>query len=351
MVKTLRTGFLWLILATSLATLCGCETLGYYRQAVSGHLALLNGSKAIQRYLDSPETPADLKSQLSKVIELRRFAEQELLLPVNKQYSRYVSLERKYVVWNIFATPELSLEAKHWCYPVIGCAGYRGYYKEDAARRHADKLQAGGYDVYVAGVAAYSTLGWFKDPVLSSFIYRSDAELANLLFHELAHQLLYVKGDTVFNESFATVVAKEGVKRWMLKRNNPSAYQAFLGDQSKQQAFVDLVTAQRQKLELLYASELPDNEKRERKASMIAQLKENYRQLKMSWGGQSDYDHWFSKDINNAQLNTVATYFDLVPALTALLEERGGELGHFYKICRNLAAKSKVDRDKFLAQR
>ena len=266
----------WLFILLLVLGLSGCETLSYYGQAVDGHLRLLRQSKEVSHYIASVDTPTQLKIQLKKVMQLRVFAEEQLLLPVNKQYSRYVSLDRKYVVWNVFATPEFSLQPKTWCYPIAGCTNYRGYYAEQNARKYAAKLVAQGYDVYVAGIAAYSTLGWFRDPILSSFIQRSDAELANLLFHELSHQLLYVKDDTVFNESFATVVAQEGVKRWLQQQNNPTAYQDFLEDQRQQREFIDLVISYQKKLATLYASSAIDSDKPIRKATLIAQLKQDY---------------------------------------------------------------------------
>ncbi|MCB1662454.1 MAG: aminopeptidase [Pseudomonadales bacterium] len=327
----------WLFILLLVLGLSGCETLSYYGQAVDGHLRLLRQSKEVSHYIASVDTPTQLKIQLKKVMQLRVFAEEQLLLPVNKQYSRYVSLDRKYVVWNVFATPEFSLQPKTWCYPIAGCTNYRGYYAEQNARKYAAKLVAQGYDVYVAGIAAYSTLGWFRDPILSSFIQRSDAELANLLFHELSHQLLYVKDDTVFNESFATVVAQEGVKRWLQQQNNPTAYQDFLEDQRQQREFIDLVISYQKKLATLYASSAIDSDKRIRKATLIAQLKQDYLALKTSWDGQSDYDHWFHQEINNAQLSTVSTYFDLVPELTALLSENDDDLARFYAASRALA--------------
>lgn len=328
-----------LLLLFLFTSLSGCETLGYYRQAISGHLSLLNQSKAVSHYLASTTTPAPLKAQLKKVVALRSFAEKELLLPVKKQYSRYVSLDRKYVVWNVFAAPEFSLEPKIWCYPIAGCASYRGYFAEKNAQKFAQKLATQGFDVYVAGIDAYSTLGWFKDPILSSFIDRSDVDLANLIFHELAHQRLYIKNDTVFNESFATVVAQEGVKRWLQQENNPSAYQSFLDDQKKQQDFINLVIRYQQKLVTLYHSTLKDSEKRTQKAALITQLKSQHQELKMNWGGYSDYDPWFHQAINNAQLSTVSTYFDLVPELSALLVQQNNNLANFYQAARILAKK------------
>lgn len=337
----------WL-LPLMLLILTGCESLGYYHQAITGHLSLISQRKPISHFLRSPETSAELQKQLQKVMAIRTFAEQQLGLPVNNQYSSYVALKRDYVVWNVFAAPELSLSAKTWCYPIVGCANYRGYYDKKDAEKYASRLQRQKYDVYVAGIAAYSTLGWFKDPVLSSFINRSDAELANLLFHELAHQVVYIKNDTVFNESFATLVAREGVRRWMQARQAPEAYQRFIADQQRQQQFINLVSEYRQQLQTIYDSSLEEDQKRTQKAQLIARLRTAHGHLKQQWGGQSDYDHWINRDINNAQLNTVATYFELVPAFESLLEQQEGNLEKFYSACKALAVKNEAERQKLI---
>lgn len=331
-------------LAALFITLPSCSTLGYYQQALSGHLSLSSKRQSIEKHLANPNTPARLRQQLEKVAALRHFAEKQLHLPVKGQYSSYADLERRYVVWNVFAAPEFSLHPKSWCYPIIGCASYRGYYSEQDAQQYAAKLRTQGMDVYVAGIVAYSTLGWFKDPVLNTFIYRSDARLANLIFHELAHLQLHIKDDTLFNESFATVVAREGVKRWLLSQNNPAAYQVFLLDQQREQAFVELVLSYRQQLATLYASDREDDQKRIEKAHITNALRHAHQQLKTDWGGQSDYDDWFKKDLNNAQLNTVATYHDLVPALETILAQSQYDLEAFYLACQQLSALDSTER-------
>ena len=333
-----------LILVLSAALLSGCESFNYYRQAASGHLSILAKKVPISEYVSAKDTSPALKSQLNKVLALRRFAEQELALPVKGQYSSYAELNRRYVVWNVFAAPALSTEAKQWCYPVIGCASYRGYYSKVNAQNYAQKLSSQNLDVYLAGVTAYSTLGWFNDPVLNTFIQRSDAELANLIFHELAHQVLYAKGDTVFNESFATVVAKEGVKRWLQHQNNLAAYQRFIQDQERHDQFIALVISHRDKLQTLYDTVASDEQKKQGKTDILLALKNQHQRLKQSWGGRSDYDRWFSHDINNAQLNTVAAYNDLVPAFEALLVQSHDNLEDFFAHCKQLASMSHEKR-------
>lgn len=331
----------WVLLLSITAS--GCSTLSYYQQAISGHLSLNSQRQSIERLLNSPETPDRLRQQLIKVNSLTAFAREQLDLPPQGAYSSYADLQRRYVVWNVFAAPELSLQSKAWCYPFAGCANYRGYYSEEIARQYARQLKEQGLDVYVAGITAYSTLGWFNDPVLNTFIYRSDAQLANLIFHELAHQKLYSKGDTHFNESFATVVAREGVKRWLQYRHDPGAYQGFLEEEAKQQQFVELVLEHRNRLANIYESCLNSKQKRQQKQQIIEQLRNAHQHLKTQWGGQSLYDAWFTDELNNAQLNTVATYFDLVPQLEALLAANGFSLPAFYQASRQFIAQRKND--------
>jgi len=330
----LRSRFILLLAVTLLA---GCESFNYYHQAASGHLSILAKKKPISEYITAQDTSPALKGQLNKVLALRRFADQQLALPVKGQYSSYAELNRRYVVWNVFAAPALSTQARQWCYPVIGCASYRGYYSRTNAQTYAEKLSSQGLDVYLAGVTAYSTLGWFNDPVLNTFIQRSDAELANLIFHELAHQVLYAKGDTVFNESFATVVAKEGVKRWLQHQNNLAAYHRFIQYQERHDQFIALVISHRDKLQTLYDTDANDGQKKQGKTGILLALKDQHRKLKQSWGGRSDYDRWFNHDLNNAQLNTVAAYNELVPAFEALLAQYNGDLTTFYTHAKRLA--------------
>ncbi len=337
-----------LLIILAIIFLPACASLQYYNQAITGHLGVLAKQKPIASYIDSSDTSTELRQQLEKVVTLRTFAAEQLYMPVERQYSSYADLNRRYVVWNVFAAPSLSTQAKSWCYPVIGCADYRGYYDKKNAQAYAQRLANDGFDVYVAGVTAYSTLGWFNDPVLNTFINRSDAELANLIFHEFAHQLLYAKGDTVFNESFATVVAREGVRRWMQQHGNTKAYQRFLQDQSRRQQFVDLVIMFRDKLQTLYDRDISDEHKHKEKARILGALRNRHQLLKASWGGRSDYDQWFEHNINNAQLNTVAAYNELVPAFEALLDHYQGNLGEFYAHCKQLALMDLEKRKQIL---
>ena len=328
--------------------LAGCDSLLYYSQAASGQLAILNARQPIEQVIDDPATPAELKVKLELVLELRAFARSELLLPVEGQYSHYVDLRRGSVVWNVFAAPEFSLESRTWCYPIAGCSAYRGYFKEQGAREYAAELAGQGYDTYVGGVAAYSTLGWLDDPVLNTFVFREDAQLADLIFHELAHKLLYVPGDTLFNESFATTVAREGVRRWMLRRDDPERYTQYLEGRAQQTAFVQLLGRHRDQLATVYDSTAGEVELRRMKVAQFDQLREDYAALWLQWEGSQSYSAWMAAPINNAKLNSVALYFDLVPALQALLAEEEQQLPGFYRRCRALEDLSPEQRRREL---
>ena len=278
------------------------------------------------------------------VLNLRAFAENELHLPVENQYLGFVDLNRPYVIWNIYAAPEFSFSSKTWCYPVVGCAAYRGYFSEPIARRYADRLEKEGYDVYVAGVTAYSTLGWFDDPVFSTTIDLSETRLVALIFHELAHRILYVKDDTTFNESFATAVATEGLRRWMASRRNNGAYLQYLQEFERHHRFNRLLIEYRKKLDLLYQQDMTLEEKRHKKAVIIKKLKDAYMQLKQDRQGYDGYDEWFAQPINNAKLNTISIYNDLVPGFLNLLQHTGGDLPLFYEACRKLANYPRQER-------
>jgi predicted aminopeptidase len=324
--------------------LAGCESLGYYSQAASGQLSMLNDRQPIERLIEDPTTPVDLRTQLQLVLELRAFAQSELMLPVEGQYSHYVNLERDHVVWNVFAAPELSLEPKTWCYPFAGCSAYRGYFSQQKAREYAVALADQGYDTYVGGVAAYSTLGWLNDPVLNTFVYWEESQLADLIFHELAHQLLYVPGDTLFNESFATTVAMEGVQRWMQKRNNTEQYEKYLEGRAQQEDFIHMLGRYRERLVRVYQAPSGDDEKRRRKEEQIGLLREDYTSLQQQWGDAQAYSAWMAAPINNAKLNSVALYFELVPALERLLAKENYQLPDFYERCVQLADLSPEER-------
>jgi predicted aminopeptidase len=350
----MQAGLKALVAALLALLLTGCDSLSYYRQAIVGQLSLLQQRQDIATVLQDPALPAPTRHQLALVLELRQFADQQLHLPANKHYSTYVDLHREFVVWNVFAAPEFSLTPEQWCYPVAGCAGYRGYFAESDAKEFAARLQQQGFDTYVGGVSAYSTLGWFNDPVPSSMLRRDDAQLAGTLFHELAHQLLYVSGDTAFNESFATLVEQEGQQRWLHTVPDASGQQqtlaAVLASRQQQQQFVALVLQTAGELSRLYQQKLPVADMRSRKAEIQTALRRQYQELKLAWNGYNGYDRWFAADLNNAQLATVTTYNQWVPALQELLRRQNGDLPRFYEAARQLSRLSSTERERQLRE-
>ncbi|BCR05580.1 aminopeptidase [Desulfuromonas versatilis] len=314
----------------SLAGLASCSNFDYYAQCVSGHVDVMRRCRPIPQVIEDPDTRPELKKQLQTILEIRDFASRELRLPENGSYRSYADLERPYVVWNVVAAPEFSLEPLQWCFPVAGCVAYRGYFKREEAERFADGLRAAGHDVTVYGVAAYSTLNWFDDPVLNTFCNRPEPNLAGLIFHELAHQRLYVKGDSGFNEAFAKTVELEGVARWLASRGEGEGHGAYLAEFHREEQFIETVLEYREKLKELYARPLPFQQKRARKQEIYDEMRSAYDQLKSSWGGSHGYDRWFGEGLNNARLVSISTYRVLVPAFRELLGRAGGDLEAFY---------------------
>jgi predicted aminopeptidase len=321
--------------------LTGC----YLMQAAGGQMAIAAKREPIAQVLSDAKTPPELRTRLEYVAAARDFASRELGLPDNDSYRSYADLGRPYVVWNVFATPEFSVTPRRWCFPIAGCVVYRGYFKEEGAQRYARKLRRRGDDVAVGGVAAYSTLGHFKDPVLSSMLGWSDAQLAATLFHELAHQVVYVPGDSEFNESFATVVEEAGLERWLATRHRTEDLAVWQQQRERQADFISLLLKARDKLRTLYASVLPDDEKRSRKQYEFGELKLDYAQLRQQqWNGYSGYDRWFDRTLTNAHLVSAATYYGCVPGLRRVLSEADGDLPRFYDAVRQLARKDKAAR-------
>lgn len=337
-----------LLLAAS--SLSGCSSIEYYAQAVSGQIEVMWLSAPIEERLQTSGTPPSLSEKLRRVLVIRDFASRELALPDNDSYRRYADLGRPFVLWNVFAAPEFSVTPIQSCFPVAGCVSYRGFYSEEAAHKHAGALAKEGDDVYVGGVSAYSTLGWFSDPVLSTFINYPEPEIARVVFHELAHQEVYVKGDTVFNESFAVAVEEEGLRRW-LEREGTSAQRAAYADSRRRQAeFAALVLQYRKRLADFYAEPLSTGEKREGKRRLFAEMSDDYAALKASWGGFTGFDRLIARGLNNAFLVSIASYTELLPAFRALLAQSKGDLPAFYRAARELAKLDKRDRDARLAE-
>lgn len=329
--------------------LISCETVGYYSQAARGQLTIVFGREDIQRLIEQPDLSDELAGKFARVMDIREFAEHELGLPVGENYSTYVDIEREHVVWNVFAAPEFSVDPVNWCYPVAGCVAYRGYFTEQSALGYAAKLEEDGFDVYTGGVDAYSTLGWFEDSLLSTVLNRVDYQLAGLIFHELAHQLVYLSGDTTFNESFATAVEREGVRRWLTKSNEVSNIDAALLDYDRQQQFVDLVTDYRDRFELLYQQDVVESSMRSQKMELQQSMREEYAALKQQWQGYEGYDGWFSRSLNNAQLSTVASYNDLLPFFAVVFDRSNQDFPAFYAEVGRIADLPERERDELVA--
>ena len=352
-----------LFFALGVLTFCsGCSDLGYYWQAASGHLELLNRKQDIQELLDSPHTPAELKRKLKLVKSVRKFAIQQLAIPENEGYSGYVEMDRPYVTMVVTAAPELELNARKWCYWFIGCQEYRGYFDEEQARAYAEDLRRQELDVSVSQITAYSTLGWlnkswmpdyFSDPVLSTFLRRNDAELITVLIHEMAHQVVYVSNDTSFNESFAVFVEQEGLRQFLgyaddraiLDDDRTELYQWYLTARKDRHLFRHLINSTFEEMEKLFSSELANAEKLRKKQQLFDDLRENYLTHKNEFRVLS-YDNWFKQDLNNTHLLGVKRYHSKVDKFERLFNQQGKDWGKFFQAVRELAEASLKERNR-----
>lgn len=340
-----------LILATTLCLLAGgCTNIAYYAQAVEGQIRLMASTRPIPEVVVDAATDPGLRRRLERASAIREFASRELALPDNGSYRAYSDLGRPYVVWNVFAAPEFSVEPQQWCLVFIGCVSYRGYYDKNDADLYAGDLRQAGADTYVGGVPAYSTLGYFNDPVLNTFLRFGDVEVARIVFHELAHQLVYAEGDSAFNESFATTVENEGMRRWLMRSATPERLRDFETQQERKAQFHRLVSDSRDKLRAIYISSLAPDAKRRAKTEGFAEMKRTYADLKATWGGYGGYDQWFSQPLNNAALGSVALYTQWLSAFHAVLEQEGGSLPRFYLRVAALAHLPKTERSAALDQ-
>jgi len=312
----------WSLLVFALPLASGCA-LPYYWQAASGHLDLLRKRTPIESVLEDPTQPPDVKQALRRVVDMRAFAVDALGLPDNRSYQSYVDLERPYVVWNVVAAEEFAVDPMQWCFPMLGCVSYRGYFAREAAEEFAADLGEGGMDTYVAGVSAYSTLGYFADPVLNTMLAGGEHYIAGVLFHELAHQKFYLRGDSEINEAFATAVQQYGTVEWLAVHGSAQAVAAYRSRLRRQEDFTTLVAAQRARLQTIFAAEMTDEAKRDAKQDAFTRMRVEYEQLKRSWGGVTDYDSWFARPLNNAQLASVATYRRWLPGLSWYIDQHG----------------------------
>jgi predicted aminopeptidase len=337
-----------LAIAGVLVLTAGCNGVGYYFQSVNGQLDMWSRERPVAEVIDDPGTDEALRQKLVRATKIRDFASRELKLPDNASYRTYADLGRPYAVWNVFAAPEFSIVPVQWCFPVAGCVAYRGYFDQSAAERFSAAVAAEGRDIYVADVPAYSTLGYFADPLLNTFIRYPDVEVARLVFHELAHQVAYAPDDTVFNESFATAVEEEGVKRWLASTGDEAARAEYERRQRGRDEFKRIVERARQRLKALYESALAPEAMRERKAAIFEQMVAEYRTYRDGGGASPGYDRWFAQRPNNAQVASVAIYTQLVPAFQSLLASEGGDLARFYARVKALAALPKEERTEAL---
>jgi predicted aminopeptidase len=326
-----------LLVLLALCGLPGCESVSFYAQAIGGQLGVMRAARPVDSWLADPQTDATLRERLETARRIREFAARELGLPDNGSYTSYADLRRPYVVWNVFAAPRFAVEPKRECFPFTGCVSYRGFFSENLARRHAERLSAEGYDVYIGGVPAYSTLGWFDDPLLSTFIRYPDAQLARLLFHELAHQVAYARDDTAFNESFAVVVEEEGVRRWLEAEGRPGELAAFRAAQGRKRELAAGVAETRARLAEVYGRDISSEEKLALKAKEFERLR-------------ARHGNFVPAEPNNGFLVAIAVYTQKVPAFEKLLAQAGGDLPAFYARVKELAASERSSRDPLLAR-
>ena len=338
------------LVALMAAVLPACGTL-YLAQAARGQWQVMRARQPIGKVVADEKTPPGLRERLGEVSAARDFASRELGLPDNSSYRTYSDVGRPFVVWNVVATPEFSVEPRHWCFPIVGCVAYRGYFSEQSARAFAANLHERGSDVMVGGVPAYSTLGRIADPVLNTMLSYGDTQLAAMIFHELSHQLIYVAGDTAFNEAFAVAVEQAGLQRWLASRGRESELARYEAQEAGQRQFVALALRRRQDLARLYASGLPPEDMRRRKQEIFAALAQEIADAEKRTGARSIYSQWAKEGLNNAHLASVATYFDCVPGFQRLLAEHGGDLPAFYASVRRLAGLARTKRHAQLCVR
>ncbi len=345
--KNFRRSLYWVLVLTILAAI-GCADMAYYGQAVQGHWQVWRLQKPLKPMLLDPDTSPLLQQRLQTALRLRDFASTHLALPDNDSYRSYADLGRPYVVHNIFAAPEFSLELRDWCFLLLGCVNYRGYFDSVAAQQLAIELREQGDDVYLAGITAYSTLGWFDDPLLNTFIDWPNERLAELLFHELAHQQLYISDDTAFNESFATAIGRLGTRLWLEQHATSQERAAYEHTLCYRQAFLALTLNTKDQLEKLYVSSYSAESKRQKKQKIIQDLQSRYQIKKQQWNGYAGYDRWFARDLNNAKLAALNTYTRYFPAFQVLFQKVNGDFPAFYQAVEVLGGLPQKTRESHL---
>jgi predicted aminopeptidase len=328
----------------------GCSSVGYYSQGIKGHLALMSQRQDIKTVIQQPGVKPDTRKKLKYALEIRRYATQKLGLPDNDSYLTYVDLKRKYVTWNVVATEAFSMQPRQWCFPVTGCISYRGYFREAAAKRFANQLRKQDYEVFVAGSSAYSTLGWFSDPIVSPMLEYGDIILAQTMFHELAHQQLYFKDDSVFNEAFASTVGEYGARQW-LKEKHPKSLAKYNQWITRRNAFYDVLRETAIRLRKLYASKTGKARMKKEKNKIYQQLHSDYARYKKRFGNYSGFDFWFDKPVNNPRLALVSVYQDLVPDFARWLKACDGDFPRFYTTIARLNTLTPQHRHQALKQK
>lgn len=329
--------------AVLVPVLHGCTGISYYAQSVNGHLTMLSSRQKVETIVEDPSKPAALRAEMALASDIRQYATDELALPDNSSYRSYVDTRRDYVTWAVFAAPEFSMTARTWCFPVFGCVPYRGYFSKDRARDFAAQVAAKGDDIHVSGIIAYSTLGWFSDPLLNTMFRHDETYLAGLVFHELAHQKVYVRNDTGFNEAFATAIETTGVRKWLRDVGDDAALARYEAGLTREADFLDLVAEARKELQAIYASGKGEAAMRAEKAAAIERLRARYRRMRDGrWGGFAGYDSWFEAPINNAKLAASGFYNELVPDFMRLFAACSGDYPKFYDAVRRIGA---LDRE------
>ncbi|HET8802479.1 MAG TPA: aminopeptidase [Marinobacter sp.] len=345
--KQLSQIYLLLLLVT---VLTGCSTIGYYTQAIGGHTHLMMSGEPVASLIADKQTPPALRRKLTRSLQARQFAADVLALPVDEAFLDYVELGRHWVVVNLVAVPEFSLQPHRWCYPLLGCQAYRGYFNLDDANAEQSQFQARGYDTMVAGVTAYSTLGWFDDPLHSGFTALPDDQMVALMFHELAHRVVYISGDTTFNESFATAVELEGLKRWLERQGRQAQFGKALARLRQRHQTLALVQSTAAELEALYQQRdtLPLPRLRHRKAALFADLQDRYAAQSEHWDTPGPFGPP-PVSLNNAHLALFRQYNQQVPAFRQLLKDQGGDFAAFYRAVKTLSALPEASRNARLA--
>ncbi|MDX8438240.1 aminopeptidase [Mesorhizobium australafricanum] len=315
----------------------GCTSISYYAQSLEGHVEIMAARKNVAKLIRDPSTPEGLRAKLTSASAIRRFATEELALPDNSSYRSYVDVGRNDVTLAVFAAPQFSLAPITWCFPVFGCVPYKGYFSRKDALETAGELQRQGLDVYVSGVTAYSTLGWFSDPLLSTMLRQNDTYLASLVFHELAHQKVYVNGDSAFNEAFAVAVETTGTRKWLRATGNRAGLRSYEADRKRKADFLGLISKTRDELRQGYGSPRSPEQMAAAKAATIDRLRMRYRQMRdKRWAGYRGYDAWFDSPINNAKLAATAVYGEQVPAFLRLFDLCAGDYPRFYASVRRI---------------